>query len=163
MAAENPKFYKGDALQLEYVAAKDGHTWKAGQFFRYTDSGVVPVKAAGTNLNGIFAKDQDTSTSSSSVYVQKIPSNNTKFIMAMRASSAGADTRAASSLIGKLLLPSVVSNVCGISKLGETGGYIKVEALYSSKEGLRNDTNDVPGLVVASITSAALQAEGTGV
>ena len=160
---QNPIYYSGPRLQKEKRRAADSKTWQAGQFCRITDSGVVPCKLKATQISGVFATTQATATSSSDVYIERITSPNTKFIIATSKTTAGgADCRAATSMIGKLLNLAVGASdcICTVSISTDTNGVLAVDDLMSNKQPMQYATSDCPGYVLVGVTAAALFNEG---
>ena len=161
----NPRYFKGPKLIKKSITHKTGFTWKEGQFYRLTDSGAVPVKALGLSVRGMYAQTNPTSSVTTAV-VWEIPSSSTKLIMAVGASSAsGTDTKAPATMKGGLFGIGVSDCVCYVAKSADTSTYEKlyIEERYADVEGFKNDTSDVPGLVIVSIPDAVLTAEGAGV
>jgi len=157
---QNPMYYKGPQLERKTRRAYDGQTWQAGQFGRCTDSGVVKCKSNATSIQFLFAKTQPTATSSSDVLVDMIPSAQTQFIIACTAASA--DTKALAAYIGSNEGLAVNGSICTLSTGNDSNEILHVEDILSNVEGFNNDTSDVPGFVIASVTAAALTAEGSG-
>lgn len=162
-ASVNPIYFKGPLLQKEKRRAKDGITWKAGHPMRITDSGLVKCKATGAAVYALASEDQLTATSSSDVYIEKIPSAETQFIMSCFKTSGGTDTKCPATEVGKSKLLGISDCIGGVGLSGDTGGIIKIHRRLAEIEAYRNDTSDVPGLVIASFTAAALTADGDGV
>lgn len=159
---QNPIYYSGPRLQKEKRLAADGKTWQAGQFCRISDSGVVPCKLKATQISGVFSQTQATATSTSTVYIERITSPATKFIIATSKTTAGsADCRAATSMIGKLLNLAVGSDcICTVSISTDTNGILAVDDLMSNKQPMQYATTDCPGYVLVGVTAAALYNEG---
>ena len=165
MAYLNPQFFSGPRVEKERYLAVDGHTWQAGQFGRFTDSGVVPCKVLATSIQLMFSQTQATATSSSTVYIERIESSSTRFIMAVNRSSSGTDTRAAATMIGGNYGLGVVDCVCVVAKSADTAANegLRVHNLMSNLDGQSYATTDVPGYVLVSIVESFRTAEGSGV
>ena len=163
-ASVNPIYFKGPLLQKEKRRAKDGITWKAGHPMRITDSGLVKCKALATAVYALASEDQLTATSSSDVWIEKIPSSQTQFIMGSYKTSAGTDTKCPSTAVGKLKALGISDCIAGVALGNDTapGQIIKIHKRFTEVEAYRNDTSDVPGLVIASFVDSALTAEGAG-
>ena len=158
----NVRYHSGPVLKKRLRRAYDGQTWQAGQFGRYTDSGIVKCIAGSTQIQLIFSQTQATATSSSDVYVEYIPSSSTKFVIGV--SNAGNDTKAPSTLLGGNYGLDVNSCVCTLSAGDDSNESLHVEDLMSTLESFSGlyDTSDVPGYVIISIPDSVINAEGSG-
>jgi len=154
----NPAFYKGPGLERTKLLAKDGQTWQVGQFGRRTDSGIVKCKSDASSIQFQFAEGQPTATSSSRVPIDMIPGSNTKFIIGV--TNAGSDTMALASYIGSNEGLAVNASVCTLSTGNDSTEVLHIDDIITNVEGYNNDTNDVPGFVIASVVASALTAEG---
>jgi hypothetical protein len=162
-AAVNPIYFKGPLLQKEKRRAKDGITWKAGHPVRLSDSGIVKCKALATAVYGLTSEDQLSATSSSDVWIEKIPSAQTQFIMSCFKESAGTDTKCPITNIGKKKGLGISDCIGGVALSADTvAAIIKIHKRITDVEAYRNDTSDVPGLVIASFVDSALTNEGAG-
>jgi len=113
----------------------------------------------------MFSQTQATATSSSTVYIERIESSSTRFIMAVNRSSSGTDTRAAATMIGGNYGLGVVDCVCVVAKSADTAANegLRVHNLMSNLDGQSYATTDVPGYVLVSIVESFRTAEGSGV
>jgi len=161
----NPQYFSGPRVEKERFLAADGLTWQAGQFGRFTDSGVVPCKVLATSIQLQFSETQAAATSSSTVYIERIASSSTRFIMAVNRSSSGTDTKATAAMIGGNYGLGVVDCVCVVAKSADTAANegLRVQNLMSNLDGQTYSTDDVPGYVVVSVIESFRTAEGAGV
>ena len=157
---KGPEYYKGPKLQRSLALAKDGQTWHPGQPVRRSDSGVVLCKSSATSFQGLTAALQGASTSSSDVYIDWIPSEQTQF--KIYCTNASADTRALTSYIGKNQGLAINSCVGTLSTSNDSNEILNVKDLLVNVEGFGNDTGDLPGAVICSVVASALTTEGTG-
>ena len=157
---QNPKYYKGPKLNRSKVRAKDGITFQAGTPCRRTDSGVTLCKSNATSFQGLFAKTQATATSSTDVYVDFIPSEQTQFVIGV--TNAGSDTKALTTYIGGNYGLAVNSCVGTLSTGNDSNEILNVKDILPNVEGFKNDTSDVPGCAIVSVVASALTTEGTG-
>ena len=158
MAYLNPQYYSGPLPSLVKLPAKDGHTWQVNQFVRTTDSGIVPCKSDATSITGLAAQTQNVATSSSEVWVNQITSASTKFVVAV--TSGGSDTKAGLVLIGSNYGLGVNSCVCTLSTGNDSDEILRIHDVMGRVEPMKNDTSDVPGYAIVSVTAACLDAEG---
>jgi len=160
--AANPRFYKGSSLpEKERVSAAGSITCQAGQFARSTDSGWVPVKSNGSQINGIFAETIASSTTAGDkIFVHRITSADQLFTMTV--TEGGTDTKAKSSYIGGNYGVAVNSCVATISVGNDSTEILHVYDMLANKEPYRTDTSDVPGQLVVGVVASALTAEGDG-
>jgi len=157
----NPSFLKGPQLETVKRTPVAGWTGQAGQPVRNTDSGLVLCKSNATSMQGLLAETQATATvATTKVKVYDIPSQNTKMIIGVTA--AGADTKALSTYLGANFGLAVNSCVATISTGNDSNEILHVDDLLVNIEGHNNDTSDVPGFLVCSVTAAGLTAEGSG-
>lgn len=163
MAIQNPVFYKGPLLQKEKRRAKDGMTFKAGGLCRLTDSGVVKVKLLGSSVYGLFSQTQSTATSSTDIWIERIPSSQTQFIMGAYSRSTGTDAIVPATEIGKRAAIGVNDSLYGAAIGVDTGVQVlRIHARFSDLEKGRTDTSDTPGYVIASFVDSALTTVGAG-
>ena len=158
MAYLNPQYYEGPLPSLVKLPAKDGQTWQAGQFVRTTDSGIVLCKSEATSIVGQTAQTQAAATASSSVWINRINSTATKFIVAV--TNGGADTKAGLVLIGSNEGLAVNSCVCTLSTGNDSHEVLRVHDVMGRVDPLGNDTADVPGYAIVSVVQSVLDAEG---
>lgn len=156
----NPQYYEGPLMSLVKLPAKDGQTWQAGQFVRTTDSGIVKCKSAATSIVGLTAQTQPVATSSSSVWINRINSTATKFIIGV--TTGGVDAKAGLVLIGSNEGLAVNSCVCTLSTGNDSAEVLRIHDVMGRVEPQSNDTNDSPGFAIVSVMAAALDAEGAG-
>lgn len=158
----NPRFYKGSSLpEKEKVVAAGSVTWKAGQPGRSTDSGWTPCVSNASQINGVFAVTQPTATTAGDkVWVHRITSADQMFVM--NVTSAGTDTKAGSAVVGSNYGYAVNGSVGTISIGNDSTEILHVYDLLANKEGIMNDTSDVPAKLIVGVVASALTAEGTG-
>jgi hypothetical protein len=156
----NPQYYSGPLPELVKLSAKDGQTWQAGQFVRTTDSGIVLCKSDATSIVGLTAQTQATATSSSKVWIHRINTTATKFIIGV--TTGGNDTCAGEVLIGSNEGLAVNSCICTLSTGNDSHEVLRVHDVMGRVEPLKNDTDDVPGFAIVSVIQSALDAEGAG-
>lgn len=146
---KSPRHYAGPALEKDYRLAADSQTWKAGEFGYFDSNGQAYVCARGaTKVQFQFAQDQDTSTSSSSVWIMRIPSEETKFLGWVV--NAGTDTRAEQTLVGESAGLYVSSNVHSLNTANDTAIPFIIEEIYSNKDksAKMTTTSECPGQVI---------------
>ena len=155
-----PEYYKGPKLQRSIVRAKDGQTWQAGQPCRRSDSGLVLCVSSATSFQGLTAATQPAATSSSDVYVDFIPSEQTQ--LKIYCTNASDDTRALTSYIGSNQGLAINDCVGTLSTGNDSNEILNVKDLMSNVEGYKNDTSTLPGAVLVTVVASALTTEGTG-
>jgi len=89
-----------------------------------------------------------------------IPAGGTQF--KIYCTSGGADTRALAAYIGSNEGLAVNSCMCTLSTGNDSTEVLHVEDIVSNVEGFKNDTGDLPGMVIASVVESARTAEGAG-
>ena len=157
----NPRFYKGTPLQRAQVKSAASKTWEAGQFARSTDSGWVPVKSNGSQINGMYVATQASSTAAGDkIWVDRIVSADTLLVGCV--TSGGTDTKCPSSCVGGNYGVAVNSCIATVSTGNDSTEILHIYDLLADLEGQMNDTSDVPGKVVFGVVASALTAEGSG-
>jgi hypothetical protein len=77
--------------------------------------------------------------------------------------SAGTDTKCPITNIGKKKGLGISDCIGGVALSADTvAAIIKIHKRITDVEAYRNDTSDVPGLVIASFVDSALTNEGAG-
>jgi len=110
------------------MLATDSKTWKKGELFFLTSGAPEPVAGSGkTNVWGIFAEDQATSTSSTTVWVKQLILDTLLEISVMNAASTAA---IASTNIGTKYGVEALSNITYLD-LGTASGQFEVTRLAS--------------------------------
>jgi len=143
------------ALPLRYLLAEDNKTWKKGEFCILTSGTVTPLVASGsTAVYGIFAEDQATSTSTSSVPV-RILQIGTR--LAMSVMTSGTAATAATAEIGVKYGARGLSNVSYLDTGTASGQFQVVGPLsaYDEYSDSQFDTDAAPGRIIADFTAVS--------
>ena len=134
-------------LALVGLLAEDSKTWKRGEIGFLTSGTITPLVATGkVNVYSIFAEDQATSTSTSTVKVRLLEEGTRLLISVM---TNGTAATAATPVIGTKYGVRGLSNVSYLDT-GTASGQFEVMATFASKNVLRDtyeDTEAAPGLV----------------
>jgi hypothetical protein len=157
-AVENPRYYSGPPLLArQRVRARDGKTWKAGQPM-CLDSGLwEPCASTDTNntlFQALASSDQDTATSTSDVYIDRITSTETKLAAYM--SYGDSDYTSKRSQIGTACGIHVGSNVATVDINETTNSVVRVENPEWVAEPYMNDSTDSPGKVIFTVRASAI-------
>lgn len=123
-SAVNPKVYSVPSptgLPLVKMRATDSKTWVKGELCSIASAAgtVEPFSGAGTQVYGIFAEDQSTSTSSSDVYVLRLLTGT---MLEMYVTSNGTDATIGTANIGTAYDVYTSSNVTYLDTNSVTGG-----------------------------------------
>jgi len=134
-------------LPLVEMTAEDGVTWKKGEMAFLDSNDPDPVITTGkTDVFCIFAEDQDTSTSSTDVWVRRLVPGTR---LAMFVTNDGTDGTAGSLAIGTAYGVYGKSNVSYVD-LNTTSGQFKVIRVMSDASDYDDDRKDMdaaPGKV----------------
>lgn len=134
-------------LTKERKLAEDSKTWKRGELCLYTSGTVTPLVATGsTAIYGIFAEDQATATSTSTVEVYKLE-DGTKLRMFVMTNGVAAT--AATAAIGTKYGAEGLANVSYLDT-GTANGQFEVDSAGSTNNDLedaKSDMDAAPGVV----------------
>jgi len=135
-------------LPLVKYTAEDSKTWKKGELAYFTSGTITPVAGTGvTNVFGIMAQTQSTSTSSTEVWVLELIEGTRLYMFVMtNGSAATADTAE----IGTAYGVEALNNVTYLDT-GTANGQFKVVRAGSDAMSLRDsyaDMDSAPGLVL---------------
>jgi len=148
-------YYSGPRLEKVNVRARDGKTWKKGCPM-YIDSGLwEPVATDGRNMFAIAAQDQDTATSTSDVYVERIRSTET-YLQGYASSDTNdaACTRANIGISYGIHMDTYYPSV----NLNETSATaVRVVNPLWVKEPYMNDSTDSPAKVIFAPLAATIE------
>jgi len=129
------------------MLAEDSKTWKKGEFCFLTSGTVTPLVATGsTAIYGIFAEDQATSTSTSTVEVYKLEDGTRLKMFVM---TNGVAATAATAEIGVKYGAEGLSNVSYLDT-GTATGQFEVDSAGSTNNDLEDakmDMDAAPGVV----------------
>jgi hypothetical protein len=157
-AAVNPEVLSTPSpqgLELIQMLAADSKTWKKGELVILSSGTVTPlVNSGSTAVYGIFAQDQDTATSSSTVWIRilEIGTRLNMFVM-----TNGTAATAATAEIGVKYGAEGLSNVSYLDT-GTANGQFQVIRTYANKAPLQDgyvDTEAAPGLVEVEFTAVS--------
>jgi len=139
-------------LELTLMLAEDSKTWKKGEFCILTSGTVTPLVATGsTAIYGIFAEDQTTSTSTSTVPVYLLKAGTRLLMYVM---TNGAAAAATVPTLGTKYGAEALSNVSYLDT-GTASGQFLVIRKYSTNNPEMDgysDADAAPGLVEAEFT-----------
>jgi len=155
-ALKNPRLYQGKQLEKKRVLAADSQTWKAGQPGVYSSGLATPAATNAVSVQFLFSSDQDSSTSSTEVWIEEIPSASTKFVGYV--SNDSTDTRATQALIGAQYAIDVISNVATVNTGEASKVAVQIDDLLWKREGAMNASSDNPGQVIFHYLQSVLDA-----
>lgn len=156
-SAVNPKpiatAADGSFNELINLEAADGVTWKAGEFGYLSSGKVTPVSGAtgGTAVYCIFAENQDTATSSSTVPVRVVQDGA---LFEIYVTNNGTDAAIATANIGTKYGIYTGSNISYLDVNVTSGAdfeVVKLAAVYEPEENLAADT---PGKCIVKFVKA---------
>ena len=140
-------------LALRKLLAEDSKTWKKGEMCFLTSGTVTPVVTTGkTDVYGIFAEDQATSTSTSSVWVRVLEIGTELTMSVTNNGTAGTSTSVA---IGTRFGAYGKTNVTYID-LNTTSGQLEVIgplSTYDEYDDNQFDMDAAPGRVIVEFTA----------
>lgn len=140
-------------LELVDRLAEDSKTWKKGEFCILTSGTVTPLVASGsTAVYGIFAEDQTTSTSTSTVKVRLLELGTT---LEMSVMTNGTAATASTAEIGVKYGAEGLSNVSYLDT-GTTSGQFEVVgpvSAFNEYDDNQYDKDAAPGRVIAKFTA----------
>jgi len=159
-ATQNAAYFSGPIPQQRKMLATDAKTWKAGEFGLIAAAGTVePVVTGSTAATVVFAEDQDSATSTSTVKVYLLDSSETRWRVYV--SNGANDAVAATTQIGQHFGIRVTSNITTLD-VGETGSlFFRVRELYPNIEAGTHAIADNPGQVIASVLTTVLEADAS--
>ena len=157
----NPQYYQGPRMSLVKLAAKNSQTWQVMQPLKMTDSGIVKCLSNDSTIHGFAAETVGTATSSSNVWVHKLESSETKFIVGV--TSGGTDCAAALALIGTNKGLAVNSCVATLSLGNDSKKVFRIHDVMGRVEPQGNSVDDVPGFAIVSVLQSAIDNTATGV
>ena len=135
-------------LPLDQMLAEDAKTWKKGEFALLTSGTVTPLVATGsTAVYAIFASDQTSSTSTSTVYIRRLIPGT---ILAISEMNAGTPGLASAATIGTAYGARGLSNVSYLD-VGTATGQFRVIGPASTHKAYQDafeDMDATPGLVI---------------
>lgn len=148
------------SLDRQYLLAEDSKTWKKGELCYLTSGTVTPVSGStgGSTVYGIFAEDQATSTSTSSVWVYPL-------VVGMRLQMAvtnnGSDAAVSTANIGIGYDAYTASNISYLDVNGTTGAQFRVVDLYTAlnaeQAAFQSHTDSsTPGIAIVEVASLAV-------
>ena len=150
LTAVNPEVLSwpgNSAPPLTQMLATDSKTWKKGEMFFLTSGAPDPVVNAGkTDVYGIFAETQTSSTSTSTVWVRRLTAGTR---LAMFVMTSGSAASASTPTIGTAYGVETLSNVCYLDT-GTANGQFRVIRTMSNAQPLQDGYEDMdaaPGLV----------------
>jgi len=161
----NFDYYSGPNLEQDSVLAADSQLWLAGAPGYFNSSGLAdPIATDGVNIDFLFAENQTTSTSTSTVKILKIPGASTKLVGFVSADAD--DTTAAQSNVGHdygihvsdNTSGDTVAEVASVNKSETSAVAVKLDALMSTVEPQEHATTDSPARVVFHVKQAILDA-----
>ena len=155
-ALKNPRHFSGPKPELVQMRAADSATWKAGQPMTVASGLVTPAATNAVAVRWIAASDQDTSTSSSDVWVMRIPGASTKFVGYV--SNDSSDTTAQRAHIAVDYGIDVVSNVATVNVGEETKVAVTVDDVMWLVEPRMHASSDDPGQVLFHYKQAIIDA-----
>lgn len=139
-------------LELRSLLAEDSKTWKKGEFCFLTSGTVTPVVTTGkTDVYGIFAEDQATSTSTSTVKVRVLELGTELAMSVTNNGTAGASTDAT---IGTRYGAYGKSNVTYLDVNTGSGQFEVIGPLstYDELDDNQFDMDAAPGRVLVKFT-----------
>ena len=141
MAAVNPKVISDTDLPKRYLLVADSQTWVKGTFCLLSSGTVTPLTNSGsTAVYGIFAEDQATATSTTSVWVYVLVEGT---LLDMYVSNGTASTVSVANLgtaYGAETVGSAGSEYCSLD-LGTASGQFRVERLMPDVEPHKGSTS----------------------
>jgi hypothetical protein len=145
--AVNPKVVSTaspQGLPLRALLAEDAKTWKKGEIGTLSSGTVTPVSGTtgGDAPYCIFAEDQDTATSTSTVWVRLL---QPEARLEMYVTTDGTDAAIGVANIGTKYACYTTSNVTYLDVNVTSGADFEVEKLAADYEPERNATADTPG------------------
>ena len=136
-----------NVMPLTPMLAEDSKTWKQGEMCILSSGTVTPlVNNGSTAVYGIFAEDQATSTSTSTVWVNRL-TEGTRLLMFVMTSGTAATADTAE--VGVRYGAEALSNVSYLDT-GTSSGQFQVIRTYADMAPYRDaysDTEAAPGLV----------------
>jgi len=149
LTVKNPKQVSGPPMKKQWVLAADSKTWKAGEIGLFTSGAALPVESDGTVAQLMFLRDQDTSTSSTEVWVGLITAD-------MVFEGFELDGVLASTNRGESYSCDVTSNHFTVD-VGDTGhNIVKIIDLASTYEPERNKITDIKGRCTFRFLTSAI-------
>jgi len=152
MAAVNPKMLT--PLPLRYMLAENSKTWDKGTPCILTSGTVTPLTTSGsTAVYGLFAEDQDESTSSSYVWVYVLEEGA---LLEVYVETNGTATAIGTANLGTkygLELGTGTLESVGYLDLGTASGQFQVARLSAVYEPELNEAADAPGKCIVKFTA----------
>jgi len=161
-APMNFRYYSGPVLEQDEMLAADTQKWEAGAPGYYNSSGLAdPIATDEVNVDFLFAEQQDTNTSTSTVKILKIPGASTKFVG--YTSTDAADVAASQSDVGQDHGIQVGNNgdseeVATVNTNETSAVAVHIDALMSTKEPEKHAAGDDPGQVIFHFLQSVLDA-----
>ncbi len=158
-AAVNPKLLSTPSsvgLPEVNMLAADSKTWKKGELCELSSGTVQPLDGASSAIYGIFAEDQATSTSTTTVKVLRLVSGTR---LEMYVTTNGTDAAIGTANIGVGYDAYEASNICYMDINGTTGAQFKVVRLFPDYQAERavfdgNTNATTPGICEVVFTEA---------
>lgn len=158
-APHNFVYHSGPLLKKIKRVATDAQTWKAGQPYTIAAAGTVTLVATdGVNVKGIFAEDQDTATSTTTVWCLEIQDASTKFIA--YSSTDDADSAVTSANEGNDYGVHTANGISTVNTGEASNVCFLVESAYHNLETGKAAAADSPGRVVGRFLASVVDAGG---
>ena len=155
-AKANPRLISGVPLEPIKVRATDAKTWKAGEFGVFEAAGTVaPIATDAVKVNLMFLQDQDTSTSSSDVWVARVRADH---VFEGFVSSDDNDAAANVALVGNDYGLQVGSNYTTVNSNETSNVAVVVEDYAANYDPYNNAAADSPGKVTFRFKASVLDA-----
>lgn len=155
-AKRNPWLVSGPPLESIKIRATDAKTWKAGEFGVYAAAGTIePIATDAVKVNVQFLQDQDTSTSSTDVWVGVVRSDH---VFEAFTSTDDADVAATVAAVGNDYGIHVGSNYQTVN-LGEASNVAVCVEDYAANYSPYTETSTTsPGKVKFRFKASVLEA-----
>ena len=158
LTATNPEVHScpsPQGLALRPMLAEDSKTWKKGQLGKLTSGTVTPIGGTGsTAAYCIFAQDQATSTSTSTVWVRILEIGT---VLQMSVMDTGSAAAASSAEIGVKYGVEDASNVTYLDVNTTSGQFETIGPLstYDEYKDSQFDLDAAPGRVLAKFSAVS--------